>query len=167
MPCHIGFSRISSWCTLPPYATLIQEHFGDAQKAQEEGSEQWFEMHGKIHANTFPFLITSLYLRGLSVAQIYRQGGWCVHQYKGALCYPVLCCTSELCCDPYCSLSAKPWMWEAEECAPGAAQGCFCWRTLHLQDSKCWHAAVAKEPALEPLECVSCSSAWQRCGLGR
>lgn len=57
------------------------------------------------------------------------------------------------CC---CSVSGRPRLWEAEECSPGctearAAAGCC------LCSSECWHAAMPEEPALEPLECQSCS----------
>lgn len=152
MPCHVGFSRSSSWCVLLHCATLIQEHFWDAQKAQEEGSEQrvCFDTHGKIHVNIFFLFNNFIYLRELSAAQIYRKGGWCVHQYKGApvLSIPVLYLRTALWSLGwhYCSLSDKPGMWEAEECSPAAvheavsARGCCICRTASADTQRWWRS---------------------------
>lgn len=67
--------------------------------SKREVSKMWFDIYGKKHAKKNPFsYISSLYLRELSVAQIYRKGGLIGPSVQRDLCYPFLFCTSEQCC---------------------------------------------------------------------
>lgn len=175
MPCHIVFSRTSSWCVLLHCATLIQEHFWNAQKAQEEGSEPsmfWYAWEDTCKYLLYFFLIT-LFKRAECGSDLYLWGVCvlCASVQRGLRV--IHSCSVPRNCVVIPRLVLLLFIrqtWDVGSwrmCPCSCTWGRFCWRILHLQDSECWHAAMVKEPVLEPLECVSCSLAWRRCGPGR